>query len=177
MVPSRCGARAGTEAVARSPVQRARLRNAYCLLPIRDAKMQRLLRRAVVAVAILLTGAVGITDGIPRPSEHPDAAVVPLFDPAAMPESAIPVARAAMTSRSAPSLRFPYVPEPEYITSPTNHWAGRDGASIDYIVIHVPDISYACTPRSCNSSASVGCAHYLFHSDGNITQIVAKCEH
>src|SRR5438105_8451012 len=132
MVPSTCGARAGTEAVARSLVQRARLRNAYCLLPIRDAKMQWLLRRLVFAVAILLTTAVGITDGTHRPSEQPDAAVVPLLDPAAMPESAIPVARAAVTSRSGTAMRFPFDPQPEYITSLTNYWAGRDGASIDY---------------------------------------------
>src|SRR5205814_10372423 len=112
MVPSRCGARAGTEAVARSPVQRARLRNAYCLLPIRDAKMQRLLRRSVVAVAILLTSAVGITDGIPRPSEHPDAAVVPLLEPPALPESALALARPASPARPAPALRVPYVPGP-----------------------------------------------------------------
>ena len=136
--------------------------------------MQRLLRRSVFAVAILLTSAVGITDGIPRPSEHPDAAVVPLLDPAAMPESAIPVARAAMTSRSAPSLRFPYVPEPEYITSPTNYWAGRDGASIDYIVIHYTDISYARTLRAFNSLASDVSAHYVIRGDGHIAQIVAE---
>src|SRR6266568_7001680 len=123
--------------------------------------MQRLLRRSVLAVAVVLISAVGITDGTPRPNEQLDAAVVPLLDLSAMPESAIPVARAATTSRSAPSLRFPYVPQPEYITSPTNYWTGRDGASIDYIVIHYTDISYAYTLRAFNNLASDVSAHYV----------------
>src|SRR5438477_366719 len=136
--------------------------------------MRRLLRRSVLVIAVSLISALGIADGTPSPNEQPDAAVVPLLDPAAMPESAIPVARAATTSRSAPSLRFPYVPEPEYITSPTNYWAGRDGASIDYIVIHYTDISYARTLRAFNNMASDVSAHYVIRGDGHIAQIVAE---
>ena len=136
--------------------------------------MQGLLRRSVFVLIVLLLSSVGITDGTPRANEQPDAAVVPLLDPAAMPESAIPVARAATTSRSVNELRFPYVPQPEYITSPTNYWAGRGGASIDYIVIHYTDISYARTLRAFNTLASDVSAHYVIRGDGHIAQIVAE---
>src|SRR3982074_1729244 len=142
--------------------------------------MQRLLRRSVFVVIIFLISTVGITDGSPSANEQPDAAVVPLLDPAAMPESALPVAsappraRAAARPGSGNELRFPYVPDPEYITSPTNYWAGRDGASIDYIVIHYTDISYARTLRAFDSLASDVSAHYVLRGDGHIPQIVAE---
>src|SRR5438067_10028355 len=136
--------------------------------------MRRLLRRSVLVIAVSLISAIGRSDLAPRDSTQADATVVPLLDLSAMPESAITVARAALTSRSAPSLRFPYVPEPEYITSPTNYWAGRDGASIDYIVIHYTDISYARTLRAFSNLASDVSAHYVIRGDGHIAQIVAE---
>jgi len=136
--------------------------------------MQRLLRRSVLVLVILLISASEEGTATPRATDEPENAVVPLLDLAAMPESAIPVARAATTSRSRSTIRFPYVPQPEYITSPTNYWAGRDGASIDYIVIHYTDISYAHTLRAFNSLASDVSAHYVIRGDGHIAQIVAE---
>jgi len=113
---------------------------------------------------------------MPRDSAQPDAAVVPLLDPAAMPESAILVARAATTSRSATAIRFPYVPESEYLPTQTNYWEGRDGASVDYIVIHYTDISYARTLRAFNNLASDVSAHYVIRGDGHIAQIVHEAD-
>ena len=103
--------------------------------------MQRLLRRSVFVIGILLVGATGLGDAAPPANEQPDVAVVPLLDLTAMPESAIPVARAATTSRTATAIRFPYVAQSEYLPTHTNYWEGRRGASLNYIVIHYTDIS------------------------------------
>src|SRR2546430_17658461 len=107
--------------------------------------MQRLLRRSVFVLVILLINAIGLSDAAPRDNEHPDMAVGPALDAAAIPESAIPVARAATTSRAATSIRFPYVAQSEDLPTHTNFWEGRDGASIAYIVIPYTDISSALT--------------------------------
>jgi N-acetyl-anhydromuramyl-L-alanine amidase AmpD len=136
--------------------------------------MQGLLRRSVLVLVIFLISATPRSDFAPRDTASPDIAIVPLLDPAAIPEFAIPVARAAATSRSGSAMRFPYVPEPEYVTSPTNYWAGRDGTSIDYIVIHYTDISYARTLHAFNTLASDVSAHYVVRGDGHIAQIVAE---
>src|SRR5947207_10415103 len=138
--------------------------------------MRRLLRRSVLVLMILLISATGLSDGAPRDNEQPDPAVVPLLDPVAMPESAIPVARAATTSRAATTIRFPYVPQSEYLPTQTNYWEGRDGASIDYIVIHYTDISYARTLRAFNRLASDVSAHYVIRGDGHIAQIVHEAD-
>ncbi|HKC91003.1 MAG TPA: peptidoglycan recognition family protein [Candidatus Limnocylindria bacterium] len=138
--------------------------------------MRRLLLRSVLILLILLLSATGLSDGQPRDNEQPDTAVVPLLDPAAMPESAIPVARAATTSRAATTIRFPYVPQSEYLPTHTNYWEGRDGASIDYIVIHYTDISYARTLRAFNIRASDVSAHYVIRGDGHIAQIVHEAD-
>jgi N-acetyl-anhydromuramyl-L-alanine amidase AmpD len=123
---------------------------------------------------ILLLSVTGQSTAAPREISQPDETVVPLLDPAAMPEYAIPVARAATTSRSATAMRFPFDPQPEYITSPTNYWEGRDGASIDYIVIHYTDISYARTLHAFNTLSSDVSAHYVVRGDGHIAQLVAE---
>jgi N-acetyl-anhydromuramyl-L-alanine amidase AmpD len=93
-----------------------------------------------------------------------------------MPEAAVPVARAATTSRAATTIRFPYVPESEYLPTHTNYWEGRAGASIDYIVIHYTDISYARTLRAFNILASDVSAHYVIRGDGHIAQIVHEAD-
>jgi N-acetyl-anhydromuramyl-L-alanine amidase AmpD len=138
--------------------------------------MQRLLRRSVLVFVILFINAIGLSDATPRGNAQADVAVVPLLDPAAMPESAIPVARAATTSRAATSIRFPYVAQSEYLPTQTNYWEGRDGASIDFRVIHYTDISYARTLRAFNTLASDVSAHYVIRGDGHIAQIVHEAD-
>jgi N-acetyl-anhydromuramyl-L-alanine amidase AmpD len=136
--------------------------------------MRGLLRRSVFVVLIILTNAIGLSGGASRGSDRPDAAVVPALDSATMPESAI--ARAATTSRAATSIRFPYVPQSEYLPTHTNYWEGRDGAAIDYIVIHYTDISYARTLRAFNILASDVSSHYVVRGDGHIAQIVHEAD-
>ena len=137
--------------------------------------MRWLLRRSVL-VCIFLLGAVGLSDAAPVENEQPDTAVVPLLDLAAIPEAAMPVARAVTTSRAATSIRFPYVPQSEYLPTHTNYWEGRDGASIDYVVIHYTDISYARTLRAFNTLASDVSSHYVIRGDGHIAQIVHEAD-
>ena len=138
--------------------------------------MQGLLRRSVLVFGIFLISATGLGDAAPRASERPDVTVVALLDPMAMPESAVPVARAATASRSATTIHFPYAPQSEYLPTQTNYWEGRSGASIDYIVIHYTDISYARTLRAFNSLASDVSAHYVIRGDGHIAQIVHEAD-
>jgi N-acetyl-anhydromuramyl-L-alanine amidase AmpD len=138
--------------------------------------MRPLLHRSVLVIGILLLGMSGLSDGAPRDSEQPDVAVVPVLDLTAMPEAAIPVARASTTSRAATTIRFPYVPQSEYLPTHTNYWEGRDGASIDYIVIHYTDISYARTLRAFNTLTSDVSAHYVIRGDGHIAQIVHEAD-
>jgi N-acetyl-anhydromuramyl-L-alanine amidase AmpD len=138
--------------------------------------MQRLLRRSALILVILLMSSVGSGDAAPRDSEQPGSAVVPVLDLAAMPESAIPMARAATTSRAASAIRFPYVAQSEYLPTQTNYWEGRHGASIEYIVIHYTDISYARTLRAFNTLASDVSAHYVIRGDGHIAQIVHEAD-
>lgn len=96
-------------------------------------------------------------------------------DPFAMPENTAPVARAATTSRTA-AIRFPYALQSEYLPTRTNFWEGRGGASIDYIVIHYTDISYARTLRAFNTRASDVSSHYVIRGDGHTAQIVHEAD-
>ena len=134
--------------------------------------MRRLLRRSVFVVSILFASTIGVSDAAPRVDEGPDLAATPVLDPMPMPEAGIPLARAATTSRSASAIRFPYVAQSEWIPTETNYWEGRDGASIDYIVIHYTDISYARTLRAFEILASDVSAHYVIRGDGHIAQMV-----
>ncbi|MDQ2912946.1 MAG: N-acetylmuramoyl-L-alanine amidase [Chloroflexota bacterium] len=134
--------------------------------------MQGLLRRSVWIVLLLLLTTIGAGDG----ARQPDVAVASVLDTTPVgPEAATPVARAATTSRSA-AIRFPYVPQSEYLPTKTNYWEGRDEASIDYIVIHYTDISYTRTLRAFNILASDVSAHYVIRGDGHIAQIVHEAD-
>jgi N-acetyl-anhydromuramyl-L-alanine amidase AmpD len=138
--------------------------------------MQRLLRRSVLFATLLLLSATGLSGAAPIESGQPDVAVVPLLDPGPMPEWAVPVARTAAAARASTTIRFPYVPQSEYLPTQTNFWEGRDGASIDYIVIHYTDISYARTLRAFNVLSSDVSAHYVIRGDGHIAQIVHEAD-
>jgi N-acetyl-anhydromuramyl-L-alanine amidase AmpD len=117
-----------------------------------------------------------VADGARTQIEQPAVAVAPVLDSGAMPETVPQGPRAATTSRAATSIRFPYIPQSEYLPTPTNYWEGRDGASIDYIVIHYTDISYEGTLRAFNRLASDVSAHYVVRGDGHIAQIVHEAD-
>jgi N-acetylmuramoyl-L-alanine amidase len=136
--------------------------------------MRGLLRRSVFVLAILFLSATGVPDVAPR-DEQPAVTVASVAASVVPPEVSVPVVRAATTSRSS-AIRFPYAPESEYLPTQTNFWEGRGGASIDYIVIHYTDISYARTLRAFHTLASDVSAHYVIRGDGHIAQIVHEAD-
>ena len=93
-----------------------------------------------------------------------------------LPAGATPAPRAQPPSRSLVPIAFPYTPRPEWIPTQTNYDAGRDDASIDYIVIHYTAISYARTLKAFNIPASYVSAHYVIRGDGHIAQIVGEAD-
>jgi N-acetyl-anhydromuramyl-L-alanine amidase AmpD len=137
--------------------------------------MQGLLRRSVFVALYVLISATGVSGGAPLVTRQADLSVAPAFDAL---HAEVPHARAATatSSRSAPAIRFPYVPQSEYLPTQTNYWEGRDGASIDYIVIHYTDISYGSTLRAFNIRRSDVSAHYVIRGDGHIAQIVHEAD-
>jgi N-acetyl-anhydromuramyl-L-alanine amidase AmpD len=84
--------------------------------------------------------------------------------------------RAAPPARSATQVRFPYAPQPEWLPTQTNYDVGRDGASIEYVVIHYTDISYERTLRAFNIRAADVSSHYVVRGDGHIAQIVGEAD-
>ncbi len=59
---------------------------------------------------------------------------------------------------------------------PYNHDVGRDGASIDYIIIHYTAISYARPLIAFNNPNSGVSAHYVIRGDGHIGQLVGESD-
>lgn len=85
---------------------------------------------------------------------------------------AAPPARAA-----AAAMRFPYEPQPEsLIKSTTNHWEGRRGVALEYVVIHYTVITYQQTLRAFNTRASNVSAQYVVRGDGHIAQLVDEAD-
>ena len=137
--------------------------------------MKRLLRPLVFPLVFAFLTACGLGLGANRTGEDSlTLAVGPRVDAGSVPESA--AARVATTSRSATSIRFPYEPQSEYMPTRANFWEGRAGASIDYIVIHYTEISYARTLRAFNILASDVSSHYVIRGDGHIAHIVHEAD-
>jgi N-acetyl-anhydromuramyl-L-alanine amidase AmpD len=136
--------------------------------------MYRLLR-SLVLVGILIVG-TACGSGVAIPMAESEQAGTPAAPVAAQTEAPqpAPAPRAATTSRSV--VHFPYVAQSEWLPTQTNYWTGRGGASIDYIVIHYTDISYARTLRAFSIRASDVSAHYVIRGDGHIAQIVGEAD-
>ena len=99
----------------------------------------------------------------------------PLIGAGADPTPAPDVARAQPAART-PQIAFPYTPRPEWIPTQVNHDIGRDGGSIDYIVIHYTAISYARTLKAFNQPGNAVSAHYVIRNDGHIAQLVGEAD-
>ena len=85
--------------------------------------------------------------------------------------------RAVVPARAAPSLRFPYEAQPESLVTPTaNHWEGRRGVALEYVVIHYTVITYQQTLRAFNTRSSNVSAHYVVRGDGHIAQLVDETD-
>jgi N-acetyl-anhydromuramyl-L-alanine amidase AmpD len=92
------------------------------------------------------------------------------------PVEASQVARVAPQPRSSTAARFPYEVQAEWLPTKTNYDEGRDGASVDYIVIHYTAISYARTLKAFNIPASDVSAHYVVRGDGHVAQVVGEAD-
>jgi N-acetyl-anhydromuramyl-L-alanine amidase AmpD len=103
------------------------------------------------------------------------AALADLGPPAGAESTVASAPRAASTARGTTAIRFPYVPETQWLATQTNYWEGREGP-VEYIVIHYTDISYARTLRAFNIRASGVSAHYVIRGDGHIAQIVGEAD-
>jgi N-acetyl-anhydromuramyl-L-alanine amidase AmpD len=131
--------------------------------------MKRLLRPLVFLIGLCLVSAcTSPAQAVPSPTATPPSV-------AATP-TASPVARALTIARASTTPHFPYTPQSEWIPTQTNYWTGRDGASIDYIVIHYTDISYARTLHAFYTLSSDVSAHYVIRGDGHIAQIVGEAD-
>jgi N-acetyl-anhydromuramyl-L-alanine amidase AmpD len=85
--------------------------------------------------------------------------------------------RAEPQSRAlAPGQGFPYTPQPDWIPTPFNHDAGRDGEPVRFIVLHYTAISYDRTLRAFNNPYSGVSAHYVVRGDGHIAQLVGESD-
>jgi N-acetylmuramoyl-L-alanine amidase len=128
---------------------------------------------SMAAVALLIGCACVGAPGQKVDSQNlPPAAAAP--SPSAGPEPTT-APRAASAARSAPAIRFPYVPQTEWLPTPTNYWYGRgDEGAVRAIVIHYTDISYARTLRAFSIRASDVSSHYVIRGDGHIAQIVGE---
>jgi N-acetylmuramoyl-L-alanine amidase len=150
------------------------IRKSYCSPSRAWVKMKRLLRPLVFPLVLIVLSACGAGERVVV-DELPAAVVAaPSADPRPTPET--PAPRVATTSRASTSIRFPYVPQSEYLPTQTNYWEGRGGASIDYIVIHYTDISYQRTLRAFNTRWSDVSSHYVIRGDGHIAQIVHEAD-
>jgi N-acetyl-anhydromuramyl-L-alanine amidase AmpD len=128
---------------------------------------------SVTAVALLVSSACVTAPG--TTGEIDDLRDAEAFAGSTSAPEPTTLPRAASAARSAPEFRFPYVPQVEWLPTPTNYWYGRgeDGAA-RLIVIHYTDISYARTLRAFSIRASDVSSHYVIRGDGHIAQIVGE---
>lgn len=155
------------------------LRIPYCLAARSAVTMRELLRTLVVVGMLVVVSALSARDAVDRAPDNVLAlAHVTADAPPAIAEAvrAVNVSRAAPLPQAASQIAFPYNYQSEWIPTETNYWEGRDGASIDYVVIHYTDISYARTLRAFYNRASDVSSHYVVRGDGHIAQIVGEAD-
>ncbi len=139
---------------------------------------------AFVGIAVLIAGCAPFAtrdDRAPSTQWSVPLAVAPGIGPVAVqaPPLPTPAPRAETASRAitGPARSFPYVPQPEWIPTPVNHDRGRDGAPLDYLVIHYTDISYERTLAEFYKPYFPGVsAHYVVRRDGHVAQLVGESD-
>ena len=91
-----------------------------------------------------------------------------------------PTPTATTAPRAVPQARantegpFPYPLQVEWHPSPQNYDYGRTDGSVDFIVIHYTEISYARTISAFTNPYSYVSAHYVVRNDGHVTQMVGE---
>jgi N-acetyl-anhydromuramyl-L-alanine amidase AmpD len=127
---------------------------------------------SVLVVGVTVVAAICVAAAAAR--TQPATAATASASFAAAPDDA---PRAAPPARAAASMRFPYEPQREWLAKPTtNHWEGRRGVAIEYMVIHYTVITYEQTLRAFNIRASDVSAHYVVRGDGHIAQLVGEAD-
>lgn len=86
--------------------------------------------------------------------------------------SPTPAPRAVPQARANTEGPFPYPLQVEWDPSPQNYDYGRTDDSVDFIVIHYTEISYARTLVAFTNPSSYVSAHYVVRNDGHVTQMV-----
>ena len=133
--------------------------------------------RVLVLTAAVLASCM--TPNVAQPAARP-VVQFPLIGagadptPSAAPDGAPRVAPQARAAQ--PAMRFPYVPQVEWIPTPYNHDVGRVDGEVDYIVIHYTAISYNRTIKAFNLPGSQVSAHYVIRQDGHIAQLVGEAD-
>ena len=128
--------------------------------------------------ALVLTTLVLASCGAVAPQAVPARALVqfPLVGAGVDPAPQQPdVARVQPIARSQ-QFTFPYTVQPEWVPTAVNHDIGRNGASIDFIIIHYTAISYARTLKAFSLPGSQVSAHYVVRYDGHIAQPVGEAD-
>lgn len=87
-----------------------------------------------------------------------------------------PAPRALPQARGTAAQSFPYSIQPEWLPTTTNYDEGRDDGSVDFIVIHYTEISYARTLSAFHNPNSYVSAHYVVRNDGHVAQIVGEAD-
>src|SRR5438477_823048 len=148
---------------------RASTHNMRRALTFREVMRGRLLLILFACVFV----ASGCTADLRAVSRAVEQVAGPTADPVA---PAADAARAVPVARSLTPIAFPYVAQAEWIPTQTNYDEGRDGAAVDYVVIHYTQISYARTLKAFSIRASSVSAHYVIRGDGHIAQVVGEAD-
>ena len=148
---------------------RASRHNTRRPLTFREVMRGRLLLILFACVFV----ASGCTADLRAVSRAVEQVAGPTADPVA---PAADAARAVPVARSLTPIAFPYVAQAEWIPTQTNYDEGRDGAAVDYVVIHYTQISYARTLKAFSIRASNVSAHYVIRGDGHIAQVVGEAD-
>ncbi len=120
----------------------------------------------VIGLALVLEGCTSMLDMVPVAVGDPPVTV---GDPPAA--SAAP--RVVPIARSSSKRAFPYPLDIENIPTSANHDATRDGASVDYVVIHYTEITYERTLAAFNNPHARVSAHFVVRGDGRIAELVS----
>jgi N-acetyl-anhydromuramyl-L-alanine amidase AmpD len=129
-----------------------------------------------ILVAGLIAGAGSLPDARAGNDTQVAAPVAGIEAASEAPQPEVEAPRAALAARSSTTIRFPYVPETEWLPTQTNYFEGRDGGSAQYIVIHYTEITYQQTLRAFWRLESDVSAHYVIRGDGHIAQIVGEAD-
>lgn len=136
--------------------------------------MGRVWRAAILFVTLIVACApIGANDDAQLPLAGGRATDT---DPGRAADATVSRGNPPVVSLTGTARAFPYTPDVEWMGTTVNHDTGRDGAPIQYVVIHYTDISYDRTLRAFTNPNSQVSAHYVVRRDGHIAQLVGEAD-